>query len=370
LKKIIVSVSNDLSSDQRVKKVCQSLIEMGFTLVLLGRILPDSIDLSDRNYLSKRFKLWFNIGPLFYANLNIRLFFYLLLNKSDLLLANDLDTLPANFLASKIKRIPLVYDTHEYFTEVPELQGRLAKKIWESIEGYIFPKLKHVITVNDSIASIYQQKYGNTIHVIKNIPNRLTQPITTTKSWNKLFNQQKYIILQGAGINVDRGGEELMEAMKFVNNCHLLIVGGGDVIPKLKLQAQHLWLQSKVTFLPKQNREKLMELTAGAALGLSLDKDTNLNYRYSLPNKLFDYIQAGIPILASNLPEVAAVIQQYGVGMLIENHSPKEIANKIELMLAQDFKANNQAALRKAAAELVWENQENILKDLYLPFLK
>src|SRR6478735_10941986 len=118
-KKIIVSVSNDLSTDQRVKKVCAYLHANGFEVVLLGRKLKNSLEITDRPYKTKRFNLWFNKGALFYANLNIRLFFYLLFHKSDWLLANDLDTLPANYYA-RGKRV-LVYDTHEIFCEVPEL---------------------------------------------------------------------------------------------------------------------------------------------------------------------------------------------------------------------------------------------------------
>ena len=131
-KKIIVCVSNDLATDQRVKKVCAFLHENNFEITLVGRKLKDSHPVSDRPYKIKRFNLWFNKGALFYANLNTRLFFYLLFHKSDWLLANDLDTLPANYYAKKFgrKRI-LVYDSHEIFCEVPELQNHpKKKKIW------------------------------------------------------------------------------------------------------------------------------------------------------------------------------------------------------------------------------------------------
>jgi len=369
LKRIIVSVSNDLYSDQRVRKVCATLLGMDFEIQLLGRKLSDSQEIPDRGYSIRRFSLWFTEGPLFYANLNIRLFFYLLFNKADVLLANDLDTLPANYLISKLKSIPLVYDTHELYTEVPELKGRFAKKIWEKIEKSIFPKLKDIFTVNKSIADIYSKKYNVKINIIKNLPNKQTSRHYQSKTELGLHKNQKYIILQGAGINMDRGAEELVEAMENVDAAVLLIVGNGDVVPRLKEMVNNMNLSGKVIFIPKQSPEKLSSYTHISEIGISLDKDTNLNYRYSLPNKIFDYIQAGIPILASDLPEIKKIVKEMDLGIICKNHKPDEIANNINIMLENNFKESKKSQLNKAADELTWESQEHILHNVYSKFI-
>src|SRR5688500_271887 len=105
-----------------------------------------------RSYRTNRFRMFFEKGALFYAWFNVRLFWFLLFRSSDILVANDLDTLLPNYLVSKLKRKKLVYDSHEYFTEVPELISRpKVKAVWEHIERFIFPKLKYVSTVNHSI---------------------------------------------------------------------------------------------------------------------------------------------------------------------------------------------------------------------------
>ena len=133
-KRIIVSVTNDLTTDQRVAKICNSLTDLNLEVILVGRILKKSIQIN-RNYSTKRFKLWFNKGPLFYANYNIRLFFFLLFTKTDFLWSNDLDTLLANHIISKWKSKKLIFDSHEYFTEVPELIDRpKVQKIWKRLE--------------------------------------------------------------------------------------------------------------------------------------------------------------------------------------------------------------------------------------------
>jgi hypothetical protein len=123
MKHITVLVSNDLEHDQRVAKVCGTLRQMGFQITLVGRMMRHSGPYTGP-YHAVRFRLWFEKGAMFYAALQIRLLFYLLFKKTDIVVANDLDTLLPAYLISKWRGKQLVYDSHEYFTEAEGLTGR------------------------------------------------------------------------------------------------------------------------------------------------------------------------------------------------------------------------------------------------------
>jgi len=371
LKKVILSVTNDLSTEQRVDKVCKTLIRKGFDPVLVGRKKRNSLALPDRPYKTRRFKLLFERGPLFYACYNTRLFFYLLFTRADLLISNDLDTLLANYLISRIKRLALVYDTHEFYTETPELVDRpRVQAIWKRIERWIFPKLKYVYTVNASIASLYEELYGIELKVVSNVPESMPVLSNRNRTSLGLPEDKKIILLQGAGINIQRGAEEMVEAMQYIDNAVFLIVGDGDVLDSLKEMTATLKLESKVIFIPKQPLEKVWEYTVQADIGVTLDKDTNINYRYSLPNKLFDYIQAGVPILASPLVEIKTIIEKYDIGTTIDNHDPRHIADKVNEIFADPGKlALWKENLTFASKELCWEKEEQTLIQIYQRFV-
>jgi glycosyltransferase involved in cell wall biosynthesis len=362
VKRVILAVINDLVTDQRVHRMATYLHNKGCQVLVIGRFHPQTpIEALARSYNTFRFRMFFHKGKLFYLEFNLRLLFKLLMTRADTLVANDLDTLFPNYLVAYLLGRRLIYDTHELFTEVPELIHRpLTQSLWKRLERWIFPKLKHVMTVSNGIADYYTQLYQVPVAVIRNVPERYSLIQQAEK-----LQENPILIYQGA-LNIGRGIELLIDSMAFLPECQLWIIGAGDIETALKSRVAASNLSERVQFKGRIAAENLRLLTAQASIGLSLEEDLGLNYRYAAPNKLFDYIQAHIPVIVSNLPEMARIITDYQVGQVLQERQPELLAQLIRSILEngelyQQYKNNCQ----KAAQQLNWEIESQKLDSIY-----
>ena len=357
LKKIIVSVTNDISTDQRVEKVCNTLYNNGYEVLLIGRKNINSRPIN-RKYRIKRINTLFKKSFFFYLEFNLKLLFKLLFSKKNILLSNDLDTLPANYMVSIIQRKKLVYDSHELFPEIPELVDRpFVKNFWTGLEKIMLPKLKNTYTVCNSIANYYNNKYLTNFKTIKNLPIKKEVEVHQFPFDSK---NKKIILYQGA-INIGRGLELIINTMSYLDNCLLVIIGNGDIYDKLKKDVVVKNLNHKIYFLGKKSPIDLRKLTPLADLGISIEEDLGLNYRFALPNKIFDYVQAEIPVLVSDLPEMKKVIVEHKVGEIVAHRIPQKLAIQINSIFEKDYSK----ALKKAKDKLIWENQEKELLSIF-----
>lgn len=352
-KRIIISVTSDLATDQRVLKVANSCHTHGYEVLLVGRKFKNSLTLH-LPFAYKRMKLLFKRSAFFYAEYNVRLFFLLLFSRSDIFLSNDTDTLLANYYAAKIRRKKLVFDAHELFPETPELATRpRVRRMWEKIERRIFPRLRHSYTVCSSIAEYYKEKYGVDMGVVRNVPYYRQ----VSDSGKLSFPDKKIILYQGA-LNIGRGLEWVLNAMPYVHDAVLVIIGDGDIRIQLEQQAKNLNLGEKVVFLGRIPADELYEYTASADIGLCLLENKGLSYYYALPNRIFDYLQAKVPVLATKFPEIENVVKHYNTGVLINCYDENYLAGVINEMLEHPMDTSHFEA---AARELCWENEEKVL---------
>jgi len=347
--------------------MAETVSSLNCDITIVGRKKGICCDPDSVPFRTKRFRMLFRSGFLFYKWFNIRLFFYLLFHRFDILVANDLDTLLPNYLISKLKGLPLVYDSHEYFTGVQELQNRpFIRWIWKIIEKSIFPKLKYVLTVSDSIARQYESEYGIKPLTVRNCARNSGSIIPITRKVIGVSADHLLLVLQGTGINVSRGGEELIDAISLTQKLTLLIIGSGDALDTLKSKVLEPTLGARVRFIDKLPWNEMMRYTKTADAGLSLDKSNNLNYTFSLPNKLFDYVSAGIPVIAGDLPEVSKIISENGCGLIIPEVTSEKISKALNELLDNPEKL---AYLRKNAAiaseKLNWETESEIVIKLY-----
>jgi glycosyltransferase involved in cell wall biosynthesis len=368
--RMLMVVSNDPFGDQRVLRIAGTLHEAGADIRVVGRKTPRFPKRPGVSFPIRRLNLWFNKGFLFYANLNVRLFFLLLFSKTDVIISNDLDTLWPSWWISRLRKKPLVYDTHEYFTEMAELAERpRVQRFWKRIENRIFPKLRNVYTVNESIAELYSKEYGVEVKVVRNIAD-VPKIQHLSKAELGLPDDRFILIIQGAGINIGRGGEEAVQMMQYLKDALLLVIGTGTALTQMKQLSASLNLNDKVRFIDPLPYAELLQYTRCADLGLSLDMPVNLNYKFSLPNKLFDFIHCQTPVLSVDLPEIRKVVDAYGCGLLVPDNNPEHLAEIVEALRSNKGRIHEmQLGCAKAAETLSWQNEKQRVKDIYAKWL-
>lgn len=353
---IILLSTSDILYDQRLIKIATALQNFGAQVSLIGRKLDNEKE-SATPYKQKRISCLFNKGVLFYAEINCRYFLLLLFSNYKIVCANDADTLFGAWLASWFKNFDLYYDSHEIFTEVPELQDKFIKKrIWTWVEKKGTAKAKKVYTVNHSVAKVLQEKYKKHFEVIMNVP-----PL---KNNIKLENTKPYILYQGA-LNKGRGLEELITAMTQIN-IPLKIAGSGDIEQELKNLTKKLKLENKVYFLGKLLPNELEKITRNAFIGVNLLHKNSLNYYYSLANKFFDYAHAAVPQVCMNFPEYEKINKQFEVAELINNLTEKEIVDAIQKLINnKQLYQTLQLNCTNLKQHYNWDKEQEKLNEIY-----
>ncbi len=354
--KIVLIATTDLAFDQRLQRISNSLAAAGFNVLLIGRIKPDSPDFSPNDFKAHRLKTWFWKGKLFYVEFNIRLFFYLLKTQFDVVTANDADTLLAGYFAAKLKGKKLAFDAHEYFSEVPELLDRHGvKKIWQWVENNFIPKVDVAYTPGPSLAKLFSQKYGIQFEVVRNMPWASYQNAVRVNPGTPLK-----LIYSGA-VNLGRGLYELLEAAEGLP-VSITVAGSGDIIEELKLYAEGKKVE--VEFLGYVQPGQLTALIAKSDVGINLLTTDSLSYQYSLANKFFDYVQAGIPQICVNYPEYRTLNQEFEVALLVQDDVAKIKEAIQKLMHAGVYEKLSQNCVN-AAKVWNWNHEQHSLWSCY-----
>lgn len=357
MKHIYFTVTNDLSYDQRMHRICHSLATNGFKVTLVGRRLKNSIPLQSRSFEQKRLTCFFNKGFLFYGEYNLRLFFFLLWRRMDAVCAIDLDTILPVYLVSRIRSVPRVYDAHEYFTELKEVRTRpRVKWFWSKVESFCLPRYKRGYTVSEGLANEFASRYGLQYEVIRNLP--VLTPLHHQPG------KEKYLFYGGA-VNEGRGFEFLIPAMKEIE-YKLVVVGDGNFMDQLKALIHQHGVQNKVELKGMLLPGSLRACAEKATLGLALAEKEGTNQFHALPNKFLDYIHAALPQVTMNYPEYLKINSVYQVAVLINALSVSEIVRAVNETMSNDVLLGK---LRQnclaAREEYNWQQEEKKLLAFY-----
>ena len=373
--RIVLAVTTDLSYDQRMQRIAGSLARAGYRVLLVGWQRPASVPLGAQPYAQHRLRGWFQSGKLFYLEYNLRLLFFLLGQRAAAWGCADLDAALPTWLRARLGGQPFIYDAHELFTEVPEVVARpRVQRAWQGVADFIVPRARLRYTVGPALARLFEARHpGCPFSVIRNVPPS-SEPDLDEGQQVPTNKHQSTLLYQGA-LNVGRGLAELLDAMPLVP-ARLVICGEGDCSAALRAQAARLGLlaSGQVEFRGYVLPAALRQLTAQATVGIMLLENTGLSYYYSLANKFFDYVQAGIPQLCIDFPEYRALNAQYEVAELVPDLRPATLAAALARLLPGGHPGPHYQRLAancaRARAEWNWAEEQKTLLQLYDNLLK
>ena len=355
---IVLTVTNDLNYDQRMIRICTSLVDAGYKVTLVGFKRKKSKPLIERPFKQVRIPIIAEKGKLLYADYWIKLFFYLLFKSFNAVCAIDLDTIMPVYLVSILRYKRRVYDAHELFTELKEVVTKpREKKIWDWIERTTLPNFNYNITVGDYCAKYFKEKYGKDYTVVRNA--------TVLQPYQPAENSEPYILYQG-WVNEGRCFEDLIPAMKEVD-IPLIICGEGNFYQEAQELVKEHQLEDKITFKGFVPPDELKEYTKNAYIGITLFHAISKSNEYSLANRYFDYMHNTVPQLCMNFPEYRDINSRYEIATLLDDPTNAvAIAQALNKLIKDKEHYNNlKENCLLAREQYNWQNEEKKLLKLY-----
>lgn len=366
-KKIIFTVYDDLHREYRGFKVAGTFFKAGYSVKIFGVRFGNEKLTGWDEFPHRRIKL----GRNFPLSVNmilfwIKLFFRLMEEKCDMIYSHDIFPLFPVYLASKLKGVPYIYDAHEFWHGNSQVEHRpLMKKIWTTYERIFIKAAARVITVSEPIARELENIYGlKKVGVFTNLPLKKIIPEDRRLIHRKLKLDEKVrIVLYQGGFLFNNGLDRVISAFKNVDKrAVLILIGSGSERGKLQEQVVQLELAERVFFMGPFPHEDLISYTVCADIGLCLIKNSGKSYYYSAPNKMFEFIQAGVPQIASDFPEMSKYVSCLNTGVNIDPENDDAISKTINDLINDkdkyDLYKNGCTAARDG---LVWENIETEL---------
>lgn len=366
-------VFGDLSFDFRVHREAVALREFGHKVTIVasdrspdgGQVLPGEWEGFDVRLVSVNPGRSLRISyPCFW----LRALRVLRQVTADVYHAHDLDSLWPAARAARRSQVPLVYDSHELWTEQASLVGRRSiRAFWCWLERHLISHVDHTIAVSASIGRILVQRYDlDGVTILRNLPPS-RPPLRSNRIRRELqLDEEVVILLYQGGFLTDNGLGEQIAAMATVDSAALVLVGSGPVEGQLRRQVADSGLTDRVYFLPRVPFSALHEYTCSADVGLCLIKPSGNSFYYSLPNKLFEYMQAGLPVLACESPEIRAVVEETGAGEVVDPGDVEAIGHHLRALVADpELRRRYRACSLKAAPSYTWEREAEKLVALY-----
>ena len=341
--------------DRRMQRIIKHLKKKN-DVIWYSRVHTPGFLMSDFN--NREIHCFFKRGPLFYLEFNLRLFINLMTEKYDIISSVDLDSLLACFLASRFRKRRLIFDAHEIFHEVPELEGKPIRRwVWKSLSKFLFNKPDAKYTVNKSLADVFKHQFNSDFGIVRNVPelNHLEG-----------IPQRSSMTLCYLGVvNKGRGLDVILHSMQKLKEYKLMVIGGGDLLKETEQLASQLKIENRVEFKGFVDPSDIPKLLSECSIGLNILDPNSDNYKFSLANKFFDYIHACLPSINMNFEEYRNINKRHQVSILIDEYSSDQLIKAVRL-LENDSTYNTLRANCKSAREIYnWKSESAKLSEYY-----
>ena len=369
--KILHVILSDAQNERRVFNQVRTALRNGYSAEVVGLKTPDvpAQEVVSGIPISRLTLRHWQGGPLKFITFNAKLFRELLHRDFDILHAHDLWVLPGAIAAVKLRKKPIVYDAHEYYRGLEIFRRKkLSGFVWRVVELLTLRWVDAWIAINTHQAELYQQTFPFLTKpvVLMNLPELPDSgELPSVLSFSE---RKKEVIFQGI-LKPGRGLPRALEAMRWVQEGKLRIIGDGEIAGQLRELIRLKGLKDRVEMVGTLPWHELIAESNRALAGLVLFQATNLNYRYASPNKFFEYVMAGTPVIASDIPTFREFVQRYPVGVLVDPENPRDIAKAINRLLSnpKEWEFYHQQCL-VARREWNWQKQESRLLALYRSF--
>lgn len=294
----------------------------------------------------------------------------MIVEKAEVIHAHDVNTLPTAWLAAKLSRAGIVYDAHE-ISSSREGYGDRIRHLVGQVERFLMPRVDGVITTTETRAKFFSRAYriprplvlqNRPRYHMKGVSQKIRQTLKLPKSWP--------IVLYQGGLQQGRGLERIIQAARRIDNAYFVFIGDGRLSQTLKTLAVEQEVTDRVFFIPTVALDELLVYTESADIGVQPIKNTCFNHFSTDSNKLFEYIQAGLPVVATNFPEIRRIVLRYRVGKLVPENDDDELTHAIACLVNEsEVRARFAENTTEAAKLLNWETQEEKLLFFYSDIL-
>lgn len=367
INKIVMGHIGNLANDARVYREAKYLTDIGFKVVIITAnpfrkndpIEWDKIDIIDLDIKKGSF------SKLFYLKVYRKMFKKAIWEKANIYWAHDLDTLLPTYYAAYWNNAKIIYDSHEIFADQVMLkEKKISKAIWMFLEKKLIKKCDRVVTVNNSCAQYLSEQYNIEIpFVVRNFPEFYTAD--KKNILRQMFNIPTYkpICLYQGNLNYDEI-DLTIDIFSKLKNCHLVFVGDGSSKKHLERQVVNKNLAQNVSFVGEVPQEMLRFYTQSADIGFVTYYAKSKSLYYSLPNKIFDYLIAGLPVVACNYPEIAKILldnPDYGV-LIDPDNIDSKISDIQRLINDEQLLQNKRRSILRSIEKFTWKNEKEKLK--------